>query len=235
VERFVTRSIRELLGAQIDQAKAGLRLYTANLSPSLKAHLPAEATVDVSFQSPTPRAHLYLGRNHPFVEQLCQHVMARTLEHAPHGAAARASVIRTNAVSRKTTLLLFRCRNVIGERGGTARVVAEEMIVWGYSGSPSDRNFLDSDAALHLLDTAVPSGPITPQAQAQFLEDELKLLPDFRTEFDRVAEMRSQHLVEAHERFSRHLHKTAGGKFEVVYPVLPMDVLGIYLLLPPIP
>jgi superfamily II DNA or RNA helicase len=232
VERFVTRGVRELLGAQMDQTKAGWRIYTANLPASLKALVPAEATVDVSFFSPTPRGHLYFGRNHPFVEQLCQHVMARTLEHALQGAAARASVIRSSAVSIKTTLLLFRCRNVIGEKAGTARIVAEEMIVWGYCGSPSDSQFLDSQAALHLLDSATPSDPMTPQAQAQFLEDELKILPKFRTEFDRVAETRSQHLVEAHERFSRHLRQTAAGKFEVVYPVLPMDVLGIYILLP---
>ena len=106
------------------------------------------------------------------------------------------------------------------------------MIVWGYSGSPSDGRFLDSEAALHLLDTAAPASPMTPQSQRQFLEDELQILPNFRAEFDRVAEARSQHLVEAHERFSRHLQHTAAGKFEVVYPVLPMDVLGIYILLP---
>jgi hypothetical protein len=232
VERFVTRGVRELLGAQMDQTKAGWRIYTANLPAGLKAMLPEETTVDVSFQSPTPRGCLYLGRNHPFVEQLCQHVMARTLEHAAKGAAARASVIRSNAVSIKTTLLLFRCRNVIGEKGGPARIVAEEMIVWGYSGLPSDGRFLDSEAALHLLDTAAPASPMTPQSQRQFLEDELQILPNFRAEFDRVAEARSQHLVEAHERFSRHLRHTAAGKFEVVYPVLPMDVLGIYILLP---
>jgi len=36
-------------------------------------------------------------------------------------------------------------------------------------------------------------------------------------------------LVEAHERFSRLVDKK---KFQVVYPVLPMDVLGVYILVP---
>lgn len=40
---------------------------------------------------------------------------------------------------------------------------------------------------------------------------------------------RSQHLVEAHERFSRLVDRK---KFQVVYPVLPMDVLGTYILVP---
>jgi superfamily II DNA or RNA helicase len=229
VERFVTRGVRELLGVQMDQSKMGWRLYTANLPTSLKALLPEAASLDISFQSPTPRDHLYFGRNHPFVEQLCQHVMARTLEHAPQGGAARASVIRSRMVSRKTTLLLFRCRNVIGEKSGPARIVAEEMLVWGYQGSPTDQCFLDSQEALRLLHQAVPDSPLTPQSQANFLASELDLLPQLRTEFDRVAEARSKHLVEAHERFSRFFRP---GEFEVVYPVLPMDVLGIYVLLP---
>jgi len=106
------------------------------------------------------------------------------------------------------------------------------MLVWGYRGFPSDGQFLESKEAFHLLDTATPSRAMTPQAQWQFLEDELEILPKFRAEFDRVAETRSQQLVEAHERFSRHLRKVDGGKFEVVCPVLTMDVLGIYILLP---
>jgi hypothetical protein len=44
-----------------------------------------------------------------------------------------------------------------------------------------------------------------------------------------VAEQQSKHLVEAHERFSALME---GKRFQVVYPVLPMDLLGIYLLLP---
>ncbi len=36
-------------------------------------------------------------------------------------------------------------------------------------------------------------------------------------------------LVTAHERFSAFMDHE---KFQVVYPVLPMDLLGIYVLLP---
>ncbi len=44
-----------------------------------------------------------------------------------------------------------------------------------------------------------------------------------------MAEQRAVKLVEAHERFSRLMDKK---KFQVVYPVLPIDILGIYILLP---
>jgi hypothetical protein len=56
---------------------------------------------------------------------------------------------------------------------------------------------------MSLLDTAKITGDLSPQSRANFLENELKLLDPLRSEFDAVAEDRSKHLVEAHERFSR--------------------------------
>lgn len=229
VERFVTGALMELLGTQIDRSKTDWRLHTGNLPALLRAHLPEEPVVNVSFRSPTPKKHIYLGRNHPFVEALCQFVMARSLAHADMGAAARAAVMRTKDVATKTTLLLFRCRNVIGEKNGPARIVAEEMLVWGYRGSPVDRQFLTSEEAMQLLDHARPAGDLTPQSRENYFHNEEKLVGQLRKEFDAVAEERNKHLVEAHERFSKLFR---AGRFEVVYPVLPMDILGLYILLP---
>jgi len=232
VERFVTGTLTELLGVQIDRTKTAWRLHTGNVPAVLRVHLPAEALVDVSFHSPTPKKHLYLGRNHPFVESLCQFVMSRSLARERTGGAARAAVMRSREISTKTTLLLFRCRNVIGEKNGPARIVAEEMLVWGYRGSPVDRQFLSSEEAIRLLDLARPIGDLTPQSRENYLDNELKLITHLREQFDAVAETRSKHLVEAHERFSRFFR---AGRFEVVYPVLPMDILGLYVLLPESP
>jgi hypothetical protein len=61
------------------------------------------------------------------------------------------------------------------------------------------------------------------------LNNEIKLLDRLDKEFSALAEDQSKRLVAAHERFSSLMDKT---KFQVVYPVLPMDLLGIYLLLP---
>ena len=53
--------------------------------------------------------------------------------------------------------------------------------------------------------------------------------PPDEPQFDGVAEERSKKLVEAHERFSALMGTS---HFQVVYPVLPMDILGVYILLP---
>jgi hypothetical protein len=44
-----------------------------------------------------------------------------------------------------------------------------------------------------------------------------------------VAEQQSKHLVDSHQRFSALMDNQ---QFQVVYPVLPMDLFGIYVLLP---
>jgi hypothetical protein len=155
-------------------------------------------------------------------------VMANTLARVDK-RAARAAVIRTRQVSTKTSLLLFRCRNVIEQQKGQHQIVAEEMLLWGWRGTPEQKEFLDHAEAKALLVAARASSDISRQARANFLDNELKILSSLNAEFDNVAEQQSKKLVEAHERFSSLMD---GKRFQVVYPVLPMDLLGIYILLP---
>ena len=228
VESFVTTTLNNLLGAQVTASKIGYRIVTANLPPQLRDLLPEGDTVNVSFQSPTPEGYHYLGRNHPFVEQLCQLIMANTLSRM-NKSAARAAVIRTKQVTSKTTLMLFRCRNVIEQVKIGYQIVAEEMLLWGWRGTPQQKEFLDHDVAKKLLNEARATSDLSPQARGSFLENELKLLSQLDTEFQQVAEQQSKRLVESHQRFSALMDKQ---QFQVVYPVLPMDLLGIYILLP---
>ena len=232
VEDFVTASLNNLFGVQVAKDAKGYRIVMGNMPPQLRELLPAGDPIKVSFQSPTPEGYHYLGRNHRFVEQLCQLVMANTLARTDR-RAARTAVIRSRQVSVKTTLMLFRCRNVIEQSklGSQPRhqIVAEEMLLWGWRGTPQQKEFLDHATAKQLLAEARASSDISPQARASFLQNELKLLDTLDAEFQVIAEQQSQRLVEAHERFSALMDKQ---RYQVVYPVLPMDLLGIYILLP---
>lgn len=231
VENFVTSALNNLLGVQVDKDAKGYRVVTGNIPPQLRELLPDSSQRDaikVSFLSPTPEGYHYLGRNHRFVEQLCQLVMANTLARIDK-RAARAAVVRSRHVSIKTTLLLFRCRNVIEQAKINHQIVAEEMLLWGWRGTPQQKEFLDHAEAKAVLTEARVSSDISPQARANFLENELKLLDNLDDEFRVIAEQQSKRLVEAHERFSALMDKQ---RFQVVYPVLPMDLLGIYILLP---
>ncbi len=234
VENFVTSALNNLLGVQVDKDIKGYRVVLGNLPPQLRELLPdlrnspQRDAIKVSFHSPTPEGYHYLGRNHRFVEQLCQLVMANTLSRVDK-RAARAAVVRSRQVSIKTTLLLFRCRNVIEQAKLNHQIVAEEMLLWGWRGTPQEKEFLDHAEAKALLTEARASSDISPQARASFLENEHKLLDNLDDDFRVIAEQQSKRLVEAHERFSALMDKQ---RFQVVYPVLPMDLLGIYILLP---
>lgn len=228
VEDFVTATLRNLFGAQVLKEAKGYRLVTANFPDQLRGLLPPGETVSVSFLSPTPEGYHYLGRNHRFVEQLCQLVMANTVNRSGK-RAARTAVIRTRQVTTKTTILLFRCRNVIEDRKGQHQIVAEEMILWGWRGTPQQKEIFDHVQARELLTAARASSDLSVQARSNFLDNELKLIAGLQPELDKVAEQQSQHLVEAHERFSSLMD---GKRFQVVHPVLPMDLLGVYILLP---
>ena len=234
VENFVTSALNNLLGVQVDKDTKGYRVVLGNLPPQLRELLPdlrnssQRDAIKVSFHSPTPEGYHYLGRNHRFVEQLCQLVMANTLARVDK-RAARAAVVRSRQVSIKTTLLLFRCRNVIEQAKLNHQIVAEEMLLWGWRGTPQEKEFLDHAEAKALLTEARASSDISPQSRASFLENEHKLLDNLDDDFRLIAEQQSKRLVEAHERFSALMDKQ---RYQVVYPVLPMDLLGIYILLP---
>ena len=231
VEAFVTESLMNILGVQItkDKKVKGYTLYTTNLPSVLKITLPAESQLKVSFFSPTPEGYLYIGRNHIFVEQLCQYLMANSLNSSTKDGPARSAVIRCRDVNIKTTLLLFRVRNVIEEKQGKNQFVAEELLLWGYKGNPSDNDILSKNEVRKLMSHAVPSANITEQAKASFLENELENISELRDEFDKIALQRADILIEAHERF----RKVMGGKkYKAVEPVLPMDLMGAYILLP---
>jgi superfamily II DNA or RNA helicase len=228
VEDFVTNALLILLGVQIKQTDKGYKLYTNNLPSVLAELLPREPELLISFKSPTPDEHMYIGRNHPIVENMCQQLMANTINRTGK-RAARAAVIRTDAVKIKTTVMLFRVRNVIEEKRKHHQLVAEEMLLWGYRGAASDQDFLTLEESKALLMEARPTSNRTLEANAVTLEHELAQRDSLKAAFDRVAEQRAQYLVEAHERFSQFVEKK---RYQVVYPVLPMDMLGLYVLLP---
>jgi hypothetical protein len=229
VEAFVVEALSSLLGVQITRDKKGYVLFTANLPDNLKAALPPGNKIKVSFYSPVPEGYCYLGRNHAFVEKLCQNLMSASMKHSHRFGPARAAVIRCKDVTLKTILLLFRVRNVIQEREGTNQLVAEEMLVWGYEGSALDRKTLEHARAIKLMEKAVPSVNMSDQERGQWLIDEITGIHNLRKVFDDVAVERASLLIESHDRFRKVL---GGTRYKVVEPILPMDLMGVYILLP---
>jgi hypothetical protein len=230
VEDFVKQAISQL-GAQISAAGKGYRLFTTNLPARLRMHLPAGQEVLISFKSPTPPKYHYLGRNHAFTEHLCQYLLQASLQRQAH-AAARAAVLRTKEVTEKTVLYQMRVRNVMAEQPANRQLVAEEMWLWGYTGDVDEQRWLNADVCQYLLQNAAASQNVEDAEKAYWLEEELQWVNDekrFKLYTDPVALTRAEHLVNSHGKFRK---LVGGSAYKVVEPVLPMDVLGIYVFLP---
>jgi superfamily II DNA or RNA helicase len=230
VEQFVLDSLR-FMGVQVEVKKEGYKIYTTNIPQRLRDLLSDKTEIQISFKSPTPVGYKYIGRNHPFTEHLSQHIINTALQQAAN-SAARAAVLRSANVNQKTVLFQLRVRNVIAEQPSNKQIVAEEMWLWGYEGELHQKQFIDKDSAMNLLMSVKPTQNMEEGEKAYWLNDEMAWVLDekiFREHTDDVALERANHLVESHTRFKK---LVSGNKYKVVEPVLPMDVLGVYILLP---
>ena len=229
VENFVIQSCRTL-GAIVNQNLEGYNLDPSNLPDHLKGTLPQVNEIPLSFDSPTPRGRIYIGRNHKFVEQLAQIMMALAFEPKPGiGHIARAAVIQTQSVQQRTTIVQFRVRNVINEKGRKRQIIAEEMYLWGYSGSGENKTVLDYSECKDLLQEAKSAVNIPHERQQQLFEEVSNTYHTLKSEVQALSEKRAENLVKAHGRFQ---DLVGGRSFEAVHPVLPPDVMGIYVLMP---
>jgi hypothetical protein len=230
VENFVVDSLR-FMGVQVENIKDGYNIYTTNIPQRLKELLTDKSGIKISFKSPTPTGYKYIGRNHPFTEHLSQYVINSALQGGTH-RAARAAVLRSRDVKQKTVLFQLRVRNVIAEQPNNKQIVAEEMWLWGYEGYVNQNKFISKETAMDLLMNLKPTQNIKEEEKTYWLNEEMEWVLDeitFGVHTDKVALERAQHLVESHTRFRK---MVSGSSYKVVEPVLPMDVLGIYILLP---
>ena len=228
LENFVLQSV-SLLGAKVEKHNGGYVFYRQNMDTWIAEYLGHGDKIHISFESPTPTGYRYIGRNHRFVEQLCHRVIANSLDkNRKDKSAARASVFSTDEVNTQTTLIQFRVRNVIREVGKQHEMVSEEMFLWGYKQIDSGIEALDIDECKRLLNTA-NAIDISETRQKLLFETELKHFEELHPDFIKVVEDRSNELVAAHMRFAKYL---GAKRFEAVTPVLPPDILGVYVLIP---
>ena len=184
----------------------------------------------ISFVSPTPKGYKYIGRNNAFVEQLCQFLLSIAFEkHPEYGRLARVSEIQTDAVDTKTTLVMFRVRNVIKEVSSIRESVAEEMYLWGYHSKNGTIDSIDYKSAKKLLTEANVLSNLSKERQEADIEQEMILFNDIKPQFMQLASDRADKLVEAHSRFKELI---GGRRYEKATPILPPDVMGVYILLP---
>ncbi|MBA3922047.1 MAG: SWF/SNF helicase family protein, partial [Nostocaceae cyanobacterium] len=181
----------------------------------------------LTFTTPTPAGVEYVGRNHPLVEGLARYI----LENALTGdavLASRCGYTTTDAVAKRTTLLLLRVRHIVVTLKRNYEQLAEECVVVGFTGPPSSPVWLLPQDATSLLQQATPVSDAPKAIKQQEIAELLARLDELKVDLEDFAVERAQALSQSHRRVRS---ITKEGAIQVK-PQLPMDILGIYILQP---
>jgi superfamily II DNA or RNA helicase len=230
VKRFVTAALRAA-GATVagdGEIRVDLRDTPLALRDALGR---ADDEFRARFELPVSDGVEYLARTHPLVEALAGYVADTSLDPLGEPLAARCGVMRTGAVSTRTTLLLVRMRfDVVTRRAADERrQLAEETRLLAFEGDPAAAVWLDEDTAAQLLH-AEPSANVAPEQARELVAEVVDAYELLVPALDAAAASRAQALLDAHERV-REGARMKGVRYRVE-PQPPVDLLGAYVLLP---
>ena len=189
------------------------------------------------FALPTAADELYLARTHPVVEGLASWTLDTALDplanrdRAPIAARCGVSIVAPiNGVEGRVAVLLLRLRHHLhlGGRHRTLPTLAEEILAVGFTGTPESPQWLSSEiveAALAAPPTANPPASLASSQATTVVEG----LPTLQPALEAIATQRAEELRDAHVRVRA---GARASKSVTVEPVLPVDVLGAFVLIP---
>ncbi|MBE9001430.1 DEAD/DEAH box helicase [Nostoc sp. LEGE 12447] len=230
VERFVLSACLRISCSLIKKKQGWLLSQPPDF---LKSTLGDKSRL-LSFTTPAPEDVEYVGRNHPLVEGLARYILEDALSHTNEPIAARCGFTTTNAVQKRTTLLLVRLRHLLNsskrttETLNTTSLLAEECAVIGFTGSPSSPSWLTQLEATSLLQQAKPVSDVSKAMKQIEIADLLQRLEELQPDLEKFARERAEELLQSHRRVRT---MTQEGRIRVT-PQLPMDILGIFILQP---
>ncbi len=197
-----------------------------------------EGTLSCATALPCRDGAQLLTRSHPLVVELAEFVAERALSGEEPELAARSAVVRTTAVSRRTTILLLRLRHQIQQERRTESgytpmlpLLVEECLT--VVRREEGLQLLTEAEALALLQ-APPAGNVqAPQRQME-LERALAALPELEADLRLLAQDRAAQAEDDHRRVRQAAVGSSGAlrmRFRCE-PNLPVDVIGLFVLLP---
>jgi superfamily II DNA or RNA helicase len=230
VSRF-TRTALRTLGAVTSDAEP-MQVNTRETPRGLKDAIGRDGKFTAVFSGQPKKGIDLLTRTHPVVEGLASYVVETALDTGLEGPGKRCGVVRTAAVSRRTSLLLLRLRfHIVNEgRDGKERpLLAEDLALVGFRGSPDTAEWLPAEELEPLIEAEADANIGPDQAQdaiARIIGRLDPLLPYL----DEIAAERGEALFDAHRRVRK---ATKSGVRSLKVDVhTPADILGVYVYLP---
>jgi hypothetical protein len=230
IARFVQNACARL-NSPLEPSRQAWRFLPRHLPDALRERLAQEdldRDVLIDFHYPSdPRAH-FIHRTHPLVAILADHLLEGALQDtAP--LAARCAATVTADVTVVTTIFLLRLRHQLSaqKRAVTRTLMAEETVAIALEGR-TDPRWIDDARLLRLMEVK-PSGNLGPEAATREITHALTLLRASTGRLEKLAQQRAEELLQDHRRVREAADDQ--GRYTVT-PSLPVDVIGVYVLLP---
>lgn len=232
VARFTERALKRV-GAPMQKAGQHHLVHLDAMPDAIKERLEARGlrgTRRVGFEDDPAPGVTHLGRVHPLVASLAESLAEGALD--PEGAAfrplGRCGAWRTRAVAQMTTLMLLRLRFKLITSGRTNRLLLAEEATGIAFGGLVPAPILEGHSAIELLE-AEAAGNLDELAAARQLQRAHERLVSYQSAIEAFAAERGAALSADHLRLTE---AARGGATVEVVPVLPADVIGLYVLLP---
>jgi superfamily II DNA or RNA helicase len=232
VERFVREALTAERATLSDRDPIQIDLAETPRALRDQLSLGDASTLSARFELPVPDGVTYLSRTHPLVEGLAGYVVDTALDPHLKGVAKRTGGMRTRKVETRSTLLLVRIRyDIVTHRRSEDdhAQIAEESLALAFEGAPENAGWLGEEKVALLLD-ASPDENVSPEQARDFVSRVIDGVAALRPHFDQVARERAAELLEAQQRVRESARLT--GVSYSVDPQLPIDLLGVYILLP---
>ncbi|MGN9846925.1 DEAD/DEAH box helicase [Nonomuraea sp. H19] len=246
VRAFVRRALVSLDGIVRDEPDGGFTADVSGAPAGLRDALaPVVGGDAVDLGRPVPfrstpavtRGEAALVRTDPVVGALASYVLGVALDAqideqpGRDRPASRCGVIRTRAVTTRTTLLLVRYRFhlTLPSRSGTRQLVAEDARLLAFQGSPVSAVWLADEEALKLLEVTADDNTdrvFGERTMARVLDG----LPATAMHLEEYGERLHAELLDSHRRVRSAAGEIVRGLNIVTQK--PADILGTYVYLP---
>ncbi|MDZ7721634.1 MAG: helicase-related protein [candidate division KSB1 bacterium] len=229
ITRFVETGFKAL-GGFVE--KNGHYSFDVSETPqALRDVIGVQQKFKAQFDQPVKEGVTYLNRTHPIVEGLATYLFDTAIEADENSIAKRCGVIRTRQVERRTTLFLTRFRFHILNKSTKEETVllAEDASILAFRGSPGNAEWIEDDHIDQLLELQ-PDANTLPDQASNHLQQVIQEYENLKPHLEQAASEHSKQLLQSHIRVRSAAHLK--GVKTYIEPVLPVDVLGIYIYLP---
>lgn len=230
------RSVLRAANVPIQERGAAVTVNISEETPrALRQALGRDEAFTGRFDLPLQEGEVYLGRTSPIVEGVAGWTLDQALDPMARDAraiASRCGVMSTAAVKARTALVLARFRyHLRAVSTPDEAILCEEIVPLACTGPASAPQWLGAEESEQLL-SARPDKNLIPTAIEQQVGLLLQSLAAIQQSLAAVARQRAETQLQAHER----VREASKAKVRVkIEPVLPVDILGAYVLMPRLP